>query len=112
MPVRVEQLGLLLTGVAQQLSTALSANGLAIGDVPIRELLIQLRSTNANPVYVGTGSGVSATAYGVRLPAPVAGLPSGPFLIGEFNDGTVQLGDFWVIGTDTENLHLLVVRYV
>lgn len=74
---------------------------------------MQPRSTNANPVYLGTTNTVSATNYGVRLPA--GDVP--PFNPGEFAGSPekfrspVRMADFYVFGTSGEFLHILVVDY-
>lgn len=91
-----------LTGSAQAL-TAVYQGG-------IRWVSLQPDPANVNPSYVG-GSGITSADYGVRLPAPSAGIPPPPHIIGEFADGTVALSDIYVIGTVGEKLHLHVLPY-
>jgi hypothetical protein len=93
---------LTLTGSAQRLSTVTGA------ELPkIRTVSIQPAGANANPSYIGA-SGVSSTDYGVRMEAGAAGVPPAPFVLGEFANGWASLDDFYVIGTNTEKLHILV----
>lgn len=105
---RAEHFVVTLTGAAQRLATEIP---LIDADVPVRVFSLQPGAANANPVYLGA-SGVSATDYGVRMPAAAAGVPPAPFLLGEFDDGTLNLGDLYVIGTADEKLHALVIRAV
>lgn len=94
---------LTLTGVAQVLPTSVTPGA-------VRWLSMQPDAANANPVYLG-GTGVTAANYGTRIPAPVAGVPPPPHIIGEFQDGMVRLDAFYVIGTNTEKLHLHVLTF-
>lgn len=101
------------TGVPKQLSAALQG---AV-DVGRATIWMQPRSTNTNPVYVGTNDDMTSTDYGVRLPAPVDSVPPAPFNPGEFS-GTperfrspLKMGDFYVLGTTGDFLHILMVDY-
>ena len=91
-----------LTGSAQALPITYQGG--------IRWVSLQPGEGNVNPIYVG-GVGVTALNYGVRLPAPAAGIPPPPHIIGEFADGTVSISDIYVIGTLNEKLHLHVLPY-
>jgi hypothetical protein len=81
-----------------------------LGDARIRWVSLQPGAANSNPVYVG-GPAVSATVYGTRLPAASGGIPPAPHVIAEFEDGAVQMADFYVIGTAAEKLHVHVLVY-
>jgi hypothetical protein len=96
---------LTLTGSAQALSTV---SGATVDTV--RTVSMQPGTANANPVYVGA-SGVSSTVFGVRLEVPVTNIPPAPFMLGETQSqiGHFKLSDVYVIGTNAEKLHLLVV---
>lgn len=78
---------------------------------------MQPRSTNTAPIYIGTASNITATDYGVRLPAPVASEPPPPFNPGEFAGSPekfrspLRASDFYALGTTGDFLHLLVVDY-
>lgn len=113
MPVRLETLVFTLNGSAQRLGVSSPPSSGEFGtDLRLREISLQPRGTNSNPVYVGTGSDVTSSNYAVRLPAPSGAIPPAPFILGEFEDGSVTLGDFWVIGTADEHLHILIVRHI
>ncbi len=103
MPVRLQHLVLTLSGVAQQLTT--------VDGIKIRVVSVQPRGTNANAVFLGATSSVSSTDYGVRLPAASGSVPPAPFILGEFEDGSMALDDIWVLGTNGEHLHVLYARY-
>jgi len=94
-----------LDGNAQQLKTSDAIN------FPIRAISIQPGGANASPVYIG-GAAVSATVYGVSLPASAAGVPPAPFLIDGLQGGAIQLGDFYVIGAVGEKVTLLIFPYI
>lgn len=104
---------LTLTGAAQALSDVL-AEPVRDQDKhkPLRGLSLQPDPANTGPVYVGA-AGVSATDYGVRLPAPVSSEPSAPWQppVDAGAQGVHTLGGIYVIGTENEKLHLLVVPF-
>lgn len=104
---------LALSGSAQLLSSVLAS-----GATKRRSTVwLQPRSTNTNPIYLGTASNMTSTDYGVRLPAPVSSEPPPPFNPGEFAGSPekfrspVRMSDFYVLGTSGEFLHILVVDY-
>jgi len=100
---------LTLNGSPQQLSSVLAAEtGASAANLGCRAVQLQPQGDNANPVYVGARSDVSATDYGFRLEAGTAGVPPAPWLLGEHDSGPLKLSDFWVIGTDAEVLHILI----
>jgi hypothetical protein len=96
---------LTLDGTAQSLSAVLAAGE---DDHPLLRVYLEGDDGNSNPIFVGADNTVSATSYGTRLPAPAAAEP-----LTERRDFTgvkLHLSDFWVLGTDTEVLHIFVVR--
>jgi hypothetical protein len=97
---------LTLTGSAQALSTATSASA-----ATVRTVTIQQDPANTHVAYVGASSALTSAAWGVRLPAPVAGEPAAPFMLGDTQSqhGHFKLSDVYVLGTAAEKLHLLVV---
>ena len=101
----VAQYVLTLTGSAQALSAATNAT-----TATVRTVSLQPGVANANPIYIGDAN-VSSSAYGIRLPAPVASEPPAPVILGETQSqhGHFKLADVYVIGTNTEKVHLLVV---
>ena len=100
------------TGVSKQLSSVLAATA---ADNKRAAIWLQPRATNTAAIYLGTASTVSSTSYGVRLDIPAAGVPPPPFTPGEYLGmpdafrSPLKLGDFWVLGTTGDFLHLLVV---
>lgn len=78
--------------------------------VPLREIAIQADPANAGVMYIG-GPNVTSTNYGVIVPIPVSSIPSAPFVLGEFDDGSVSLGAFYVLGTANDKVHILVLPY-
>lgn len=96
---------LTLNGSAQQLSAELGLAG-----VRVKMLSLQAGAANAAPFYIG-GPLVSASVYGVRVPIPVTNIPAAPFMI-EDDDESTSMDDWWVIGTNTEVVHCLIIAYV
>lgn len=99
---------LTLTGSAQQLSSVLS--DAARDNIPWQSLHIQPDAANANPVYVGTTSSVSSSSHGVRLPAASGGVPPAPYIFEAVGQQQLRLSAIYVIGTNTEKLHILGVE--
>jgi len=94
-----------LTGSAQNLATV------CVGPVDQQIMMLELQpgGGNANEVYVGGTSAVSSSLYGTRLEAADTGIPPAPWRA--TSDGLtalLTLGDFWVIGTNTEKLHVMI----
>lgn len=89
-----------------------SAEALSVGGTSgrVRWCALQPGTANANPVFIG-GSTVSSTDYGTRLPPASGGVPPPPHVIGEFDDGTVNLADIYVIGNAGEKLHIHALVY-
>ena len=101
---------LTLSGSAQRLSAVLP-NLEDVNDKFLQTLSLQPAGANANPVYVGA-SAVSATEYGVRLEAGTAGVPPAPWLASDaFKATGLKLSDVYVIGTNTQVLHILIVTH-
>ena len=109
---------LTLDGAIQRLSTVL-ANDEVGGpdDEALRIVSLQPDGANAGAVFVGgapkvgTVVALSSSDHGVRLEPGATGVPPAPFLIGEFETGPLRLSDIYVIGTDTEVLHILVLGF-
>lgn len=103
---------LTLTGSAQRLSAALP-NPTPGGpdDIPFRSLWLQPDGATANAMFVGSSSSVSATNYGVRLPASASGVPSAPSIFEYSGEGPLKLSHFWVLGTSGEKLHILGIPF-
>lgn len=104
---------LTLDGTVQRLSDVLAVSEISgIDDVPLRTISLQPRGTNDNPTFVGAADPVTATDYGVRLEAGDTGVPPAPFILGEHDmGGPLRLSNFYVLGTDTEHLHILTVPF-
>jgi hypothetical protein len=96
-----------LTTSAQKLSTAL---GLA-SDVPVRKITVQPGSANSGVVYIG-GPGVTTSVFGFRLEAPVATIPSAPFVFEDASSPALSLGDFYLVGTSNDTVTVLYVPYL
>lgn len=99
---------LTLDGNRQQLVTAASTTKVG----PLKQLILQADGANANPVYVGGNglggelSAVSSSAYGFRVEKANAGVPPAPTIIEAVN---TSLGDWQVIGTNAEKLHVTCI---
>ena len=104
---------LTLSGAAERLSDVLTDPSVSgRDDVPLRTISLQPRGANANPIYVGATSVVSATDYGIRLEPGATGVPPAPFILGEHDvGGPLKLSNFYVIGTAAQHLHILTVPY-
>lgn len=89
------------TGAAQQITTARSA---------IREIHLQAESSNGNPFYVG-GVKVSSTV-GQRVPIPASSIPAPPYVIDGFEDGKVSADEWYVVGTSSEKVRVMLITYV
>ena len=90
------------TGARQQLTLS-AARG-----TPLRMLHFQPSKANVNAMFYG-GSTLDADT-GIELPAP-AGVVLAPFLAGEFNDGSILLEDWYVLGTASQTLRVFVLAH-
>ena len=106
----VRHYNLTLTGVAQRLSSVLTdTNPGGANDEAIRELHLSADPGNAAAVYVGAASTVSSASHGFSLdPTQASQLP---VKLGPYDAGAVKLSELWVLGTNTEKLHLLLIPY-
>lgn len=107
MSARVQHRTFNLNGNVQQLQLT------GIPTASLRQISIQADPANAAVVYLG-GEGVndvSNTDFGVIIPIPVSTVPAAPFVL-EFEDGGIELGDYYVKGANGEKLHLLIMRYI
>ena len=101
---------LTLTGSAQTLTAAL-ASGTSIGN--IKQLILHADPANTHVVYVGGNGGpgvtmaaVDSSTYGFRIEVPVSTVPPAPTILEAIN---TSLGDWQVLGTNTEKLHITVI---
>ena len=101
---------LTLDGTAQQLSSVLAPDDQQTRR-PFRLLLFSALAANSNPIFVGGPDTVSATDYGFRINAPPANLPEAPTPWGPFESGPAKLEEIFVIGTDTEVLHIAAEEF-
>lgn len=93
----LNQYSLIMSGAAQRLSSVLSPTtpgGNA--DLTIRILTLQHDPANANVINVGS-SAVSASAWAIQLPAPVASVAAAPYIF-EFGYGGIRLSELYVFG--------------
>lgn len=103
---------LTLSGSAQRLSVVLPDP--TVGgrdDIAFRSLWLQPDGATANPMFLGSSSAVSATSYGVRLPASSGGVPAAPTIFEYSGEGPLKLSRLWVFGTSGEKLHILGVPF-
>jgi hypothetical protein len=78
--------------------------------VGLREIAFQADPTNTAECYVG-GPTVAAS-NGMQIPKPVTNIPVAPFVLGEFDDGSIDVQDFYLFGTLNDKVHVLVLAYV
>ena len=100
-----------LDGTTQRLSTAAIGAAQNQDDLLIKALVLQPNGANANPTFVGgfEPNNLSTTVFGFRLEAGAAGTPPTPFRL-DFSNAPMRLSDFAGRGTNTEKLHVTVVR--
>lgn len=99
-----------LTGSAQQLIAGLNTD--AAANIPIREITFQADGGNGAAVLVGGSNSVSTSDWGLSIPAGAAGVPAAPLKLGPYAwSGPMKLGDFWVIGTADQKLHVSYVPF-
>ena len=86
-------------------------------DESLRVIMLQLQGDSSNPVFVGSAPKVGTTVtltstdHGFRLEPGSGGVPSAPFLLGEFETGPIRLSDVYVLGTNTQVLHITVLGF-
>lgn len=105
--MRLHHFAVTLTGSAQPITTDKALIGYYVS--------LQPYEGNSDPVYVGgiadatKTQTVSATVYGIRLPAPDASGNGAPYPLDPWKQGLqVVLNDVWVLGTNAE---VLLVSY-
>ncbi len=99
---------LTLTGSAQKLSTAISGD--ATDSIPASPNFMSLHadSGNTHVIYVGgTNATLTSSNFGFRIEAPVTSIPPAPF-IRELTGNSRNLQNFYVLGTNTEKLHIFI----
>ena len=109
---------LTLDGNIQRLSSVL-ANSEVGGpdDESLRVIQLQMQGDSAGPLFVGgapkvgTTVTLTSTDHGFRLEPGAAGVPAAPYLLGEFETGPIRLSDVYVLGTDSEVLHISVLGF-
>jgi hypothetical protein len=93
------------TGVAQRVSDSLADPTVGgVSDIPFRQFTVQAGAGNGNPGFLG-GPGVTVLDYGIRVPAPVGGIPAEPIVLGGFDTGPVKPSHVWIVGTQDELFH-------
>lgn len=100
---RVQDFVLTLDGTAQRLSSLYASADL---DVPVQVVMLQADGANANPIFVGGSGAVTTSAWGFRIEKATATVPPVPVIIA-VERMAIRLSDLWVIGTNTEKLHVL-----
>jgi len=106
----VRHFDLTLNGAAQQLSTAIPAVGGAPGpDEAYRQLIFSSAPGNAAAIYIGATSSVSSSSHGFSLDPAQA--TQQPVYVGPFDTGPVKLSEFWVLGANSEILHVLGIPF-
>lgn len=92
-----------LTGSAQRLVTSFTDPAPGGADDPLcDEITIQAAPANANPAYIGGDAGVLSTDYGIFVPIPATSVPAAPIVL----RGHLRPSMIWVIGTNTQKLHV------
>lgn len=106
----VRDFTLTLNGAAQRLSTVLAVTEPGGSrDEAYRQLMLQADPANAAAVYVGSSNAVSAASHGFSLDPTQATAPV--LVIGPFETGPVKLSEIWVLGTNTEKLHIFGIPF-
>ena len=104
----VDHYSLTLDGTAQQVSDVIPAATREQDDVPALSIQFEIHLDDTNPAFLGGDDSVSATAYGTRIPPLQAAEPDIEPRI--FRGVKLRLREFWIIGTDTDIVHITVVR--
>ncbi len=101
---------LTLSGAAQSLASVVAA-GESIGN--IKQLILHADGANSALIYVGgmggpgvTMGAVTSSSYGFRIEIPVTTIPAAPTILESIN---TSLGDWRVIGTLNDKLHITVI---
>lgn len=109
---------LTLDGNIQRLSSALADSEVGgPDDEALRVVQLQMQGDSANPLFVGgapkvgTNVTLTSTDHGFRLESGSGGVPAAPYLLGEFETGPIRLSDIYVLGTNTEVLHITVLGF-
>lgn len=95
---------LTLDGSIQRLSDVYPAD---IVESSLRLLTLQAGGANANPIYLG-GAAVSSADHGCSIPAGSGGVPAAPLQLNA-DEAQLFLSDLYVIGTNAQTLHLVVI---
>lgn len=102
---RIRNYNLTLNGGVQNLATALSV----ADDPPLRTITLQADDQNANEIMVGDVNLDSGNdIWGWWIPVPTATVPAAPLFLGEHDTTAIKLSDFYVEGTATQILHIMV----
>ena len=106
---------LTLTGVPQRLSDVYGDGAGVINpvnNIPCRQIILAADPASANPVYVGVDNqAVTSTAHAFSV-SPVVGATLGSvqsMTIGPFDENSVKLSNFFVLGTNGQRLMVGVV---
>lgn len=101
---------LTLTGSsADKLSTARSTGD---ATTTYRTVMFQADTANTHDIFIGGsnhGAGVSSTSWGFLIPKPVASEPAAPVIISTPSGQSLDLSQFWAIGTASEKLHIFCI---
>jgi hypothetical protein len=80
---------------------------------PIREIHLTADSANTHVIYVGgTNKTLTSANAGDTIPTPVSSIPAAPLFYEGFQDGTISMGAYRVLGTNGEKLHIMVHAYI
>jgi hypothetical protein len=109
---------LTLDGTIQRLSSVLTDPEVGgADDEALRVVQLQMQGNSANPLFVGgapkvgTNVTLTSTDHGFRLEPGSGGVPTAPYLLGEFETGPIRLSDVYVLGTNAEVLHIMVLGF-
>lgn len=97
---------LTLGAAAANLATALSITDTATTRTAIW-VSLQPDTANTHEILIGDAA-ITTSLYAFRLEAPSATIPPAPFIF-ELGQLQMQLADLWVLGTNTEKLHVGVI---
>jgi hypothetical protein len=101
-------LDIIFSGVAPTAQIPQPAQVGGPNDLACNFLSLQPDGGGANAMFVGGSSATTTSNYGVRLPAPAAGVPPAPYVLGAWSDkGPVKLSNVFIVGTAGETIHVL-----